>query len=106
MFGGSWLLAALIALGLASTLWPVFVPVKYEAGQLGIRRSALGRARLVPWHAVRSYHLRANGVILFQQAEPIKVDLLRSLFVPYPVDEEELICALRQHLTHAVELPP
>lgn len=106
LVGGSWLLAAAAAGGFCVSLWQFFVPVRYEAGPHGIRRSTLGRTQLVPWHAVRAYQLRTTGVVLYQQAEPIKVDLLRSLFLPYPLEEEELICALRQHLTHAVELPP
>jgi hypothetical protein len=103
--GGSWLLAAAAAMGLAATLWQFFVPVRYEAGALGVRRTVLGRTRYVPWHAIRAYHLRTTGVIFFQHAEPSQVDLLRSFFLPYPADADELLCALRQHLPHAVELP-
>ena len=104
--GASWFMATAAGAGLTVTLWQFFVPVRYELGALGVRRTALGRTRLVPWHAVRAYQLRMTGVVLCQHAEPIKIDLLRSLFLPYPTDEDELICALRQHLSHAVELPP
>jgi hypothetical protein len=104
-FGGSWLLAALTAVGLSIALWQFFVPLHYELTALGFRRTALGSIRSVPWHAVRSYQLRTTGVVLYQQFEPTKIDLLRSIFVPYPADEDEMICTLRQHLPHAVELP-
>jgi hypothetical protein len=104
--GASWLVATASGVGLTATLWQFFVPVGYELGSLGVKRTALGRTRLLPWHAVRAYQLRGTGVVLYQHAEPIKIDLLRSVFVPYPAEEEELICALRQHLSHAAELPP
>jgi hypothetical protein len=104
--GTSWSMATVTGAALAATLWQFFVPVDYELGSLGVKRTALGRTRLLPWHAVRAYQLRSAGVVLYQHAVPINIDVLRSVFVPYPAEEEELICALRQHLTHAVELPP
>jgi len=54
---------------------------------------------------VRAYQLRPTGVVLYQRGDPSTFDLLRSLFVPYPADEDEMLCAMREHLTHAVELP-
>lgn len=103
--GGSWLLAALTAVGLSISLWSFFVPLSYELTSLGFRRAAFGRIRSVPWHTVRAYHRRTTGVVLYQQFEPTKMDLLRSIFLPYPADEDEMICTLRQYLPHAVELP-
>jgi hypothetical protein len=102
----SWLMGLAAAAGLSATLWQFLLPVAYEIHSLGVRRQALGRTRLVPWHAIRSYQPRTTGVVLYQRPDPTKVDLLRSMFVPYPADEDEMLCALRQHLQHAVELPP
>ncbi len=104
--GGGWLLAAAAMTGLAATLWQFLLPVDYEISTLGLRRRALRRARLVPWHTVRAYQPRTSGIVLYQRSDPTKLDLLRSVFVPYPADEDELLCAARQHLSHAVELPP
>jgi hypothetical protein len=101
----SWLLGTLVGFGLTATLREFFVPVGYEVDSLGLRRKMLGRARVTPWHTIRSYRLRPTGVILFQRPDPIAIDLMRSVFVPYPADEDEALCALRQHLPHAVELP-
>ena len=103
--GGGWLLAAAAVIGLAGTLWQFLLPVSYEIDSLGLRRYALGRSRLVPWHAVRAYQLRPSGMVLYQCDDPTAVDMLRSLFVPYPPDEDEMLCAMRDHLMHAVELP-
>jgi hypothetical protein len=103
--GQSWLFALLMAIGLAITLWQLFVPVDYEIGPVGLQRSALGRTRLLPWHAVQAYQARSTGVVLYQCHDPMTVDLLRSLFLPYPDDPEEMLAGLRQHLSHAVELP-
>ncbi len=102
--GRGWFLALLAAAGLAATLWQIFLPVGFEVVQLGLRRHALGRTRLVPWHAIRSYRLRPSGVVLYQRSEPTKLDLLRSMFVPYPPKAEGLLSALRRYAAHAVEL--
>jgi hypothetical protein len=103
--GGGWLLALAAAVGLAGTIWPFLLPVQYEIDSLGLRRSALGRSRLVAWHAVRAYQLRPTGVILYRRADPTPADVLRSFFVPFPEDEDAMLCALREHLPHAIELP-
>jgi hypothetical protein len=103
--GGGWLLAMAAVLGLAGTLWQLLLPVSYEIDSLGVRRHAFGRSRLIPWHVVRAYQLRPTGVILYRRGDPTTVDLLRSLFVPFPADEDSMLCAIREHLPHAVELP-
>jgi len=102
---GGWLLAIAAAAGLAATLWSFFLPVEYEVASHGLRRRVLGRTRLVPWHAIRAYRLRPAGVVFYQRSDPSNFDLLRSLFVPYPSDADELLCAVRQHASHATELP-
>jgi hypothetical protein len=102
---GSWLLAIVAAAGLTATLWQFFVPIDYEMDAIGLRLSALRRTRLVPWHAIHAFQLRSTGVVLYQRDDPAAVDLLRSLFVPYPNDPAEARSALRQYLSHAVELP-
>lgn len=102
--GGGWLLAAAVAVGLAVTLWPFLAPVEYEVTALGLRRRVLNRTRLVPWHAIRAYQLGASGIVLYQRSDPATVDLLRSMFVPYPAEADELIVAMRQYASHATEL--
>jgi hypothetical protein len=104
-FGRSWLLALLAMMGLAATLWKFFVPVKYELGSLGLRRSAIGRTTFLAWHAVRAYQLRPTGAVLFSRPDPTAIDLLRSVFMPYPAEDDDALCALRNNLSHALELP-
>jgi hypothetical protein len=105
-FGGGWLLAVAAMGCLAGTLWQYFLPVGYEIDALGLRRQALGRSRLYPWHAVRAYQMRTTGAVLYQAADPTKIDVLCSVFVPYPANDDAMLCALREHLPHAAELPP
>ena len=47
----------------------------------------------------------STGIVLYQRPDPTAVDALRSLYLPYPPDEDELLCAVREYLGHAVELP-
>jgi hypothetical protein len=103
--GGNWLLAVAAMIGFVATFWQFFVPVDYEVGTPGLQRTALGRTRWVPWHAVQAYQLRMTGIVLYQRFDPTKLDLLRSLFVPYPADADEAICVMRHYLAHALELP-
>jgi hypothetical protein len=103
--GESWLLAAAAAVALVATLWQFFVPIHYEIGESGLRFTSLGRTRLVSWHAVRAYQIRTTGVVLYQRPDPAGIDCLRSLFLPYPSAAIDAQRALRQHLSHAVELP-
>jgi hypothetical protein len=102
--GGGWLLALAAVVGLAITLRQFLLPVGYEIASIGIRRQSMRRSRLIPWHAVHAYQLRATGVVLYQRSDPSKLDLLRSSFVPYPSDPDELLVAIRPHLSHAVEI--
>jgi len=90
---------------MAAALWHYLLPVTYEIHALEIRRRVLRRARTVPWHAVRAYRPLATGVVLYQRLDPTAIDALRSLFIPYPPDQGEMLCAVRDHLGHAVELP-
>jgi hypothetical protein len=102
---GGLLLALAAMAGLATTLWQFFLPVEYEIASHGLRRRVLGRTRLVPWHAIRAYRLSPAGIVFYQRSDPGNFDLLRSMFVPYPSDADELLCAVRQHASHATEMP-
>lgn len=102
---GTWLAGLAAISALAAALWQYLLPVTYEVYALGFRRSILGRTRLVPWHAVRSYRPLSSGIVLYQRPDPTAADALRSLFLPYPADEDEMLCAVRGYLGHAVELP-
>jgi hypothetical protein len=103
--GGGWPLAVLAVAGLAITLRQFLFPVHYEVTPLGIRRQLFRRSRLVPWHAVHAYQLRPTGVVTYRRIDPTTFDVLRSLFVPYPSDPDELLVAIRPHLSHAAEIP-
>jgi hypothetical protein len=99
-----WPLGLVAVAALALAAWQFLIPVTYEICSLGLRRYALGRMRLVPWSAVRSYQLRTTGVVLYQRPDPTAFDVLSSIFVPYPNDEDEIVVALRLYLPHALEL--
>lgn len=105
LLAGSWSIGIVAVGALALAFWQFLLPVTYEISSLGIRRYALGYMRLVPWTAIRSYQLRTTGLLFFQCGEPTPVDLLSSLFVPYPSDEDEVVVAVRLYLPHASELP-
>ncbi len=102
--GGGWFLSLVVIAALAAVLWQFLVPVSFEVTSLGLRRYALGRVRLIPWQAIRAYQLRPTGIVFFQQPSPTKLDLLSSLFVPYPQAEDEMLVAVRSYLPHASEL--
>lgn len=102
---GSWLMGLFAAVVVALSSWHFWLPVTFEIDSLGLHRRTLGRARLVPWSAIRAYQPRATGIVLFQRPDPMPIDALRSIFLPYAEDEDETLCAVRQYIPHAVELP-
>jgi hypothetical protein len=99
------MLAIAAAVGLAVTLWSFLLPVDYEVATQGLRRRVLNRTRVVPWHAIRAYQLRSSGIVLYQRGDPAAVDLLRSMYIPYPPEADELLVSMRQYASHATELP-
>lgn len=103
--GGGLALSIVATAGLGVTMWQFFLPIEYEVAPHGLRRRVLQRTRLVPWHAIRSFRLRRAGIVFYQRSDPSSFDLLRSIFIPYPPDADELLCAVRQHAAHALELP-
>ncbi len=103
--GGGPLWGAVAAVALAISLWQFVLPVDYEISPAGCSRQVLGRERLVPWGAVRSYQPRVTGIMLFRRADPAAIDALGSWFVPYPADKDEMLAMARFYLQHAVELP-
>ena len=103
--GGGWLLGGAVVAALAVACWQFLLPVEYEANPVGLCADAFGRRRLFEWQTIRSYQPRSTGVVLFMRADPTAIDALRSQFVPYGHDEDETLCAVKQYLQHAVELP-
>jgi hypothetical protein len=102
--GGGWLVGLFATGAVALAAWQFLLPITYEFCSLGVRRYVLGRMRLVPWTAIRAYQLRSTGVAFFQRSDPTPIDVLSSLFVPYPRDEDEIVVAVRLYLPHAAEL--
>jgi hypothetical protein len=94
------------AAGLAATLRDFLLPITYEIQSVGLRRDSIWRSSVIPWQAVRSYEIRPTGVLLYRIINPSKLDVLGSLFIPYASAPDEVIIALRQHLSHALELEP
>jgi hypothetical protein len=101
---GHWAAGFLTVTVLSAALWQYLLPVTHEVHAMGIRRRALGRIRTVPWHSVRAYRPLVTGVVLYQRPDPTAIDALRSQFLPYPPDQDELLCAVREYCGHAVEL--
>jgi hypothetical protein len=102
--GGGWLLVIGAILALATSLRTFLLPTTFEVATLGLRRRTLGRVRIIPWQAIRSYQRRPSGVFLYHNAAPTPLDLLNGLFVPFPDDPEELLIALRLYLPHAIDV--
>jgi len=103
--GSSAILALAAVVGLSVTLWSFLLPVHYEIAPIGIRRRVLNRTRLVPWYAIRAYQLRDSGIVLYQHSKADSLELLQSLFVPFPPEGDELLVTVRLYASHAIQLP-
>ncbi len=82
-----------------------FLPTIYEITPFGIRCKTVRQIRLIPWSAVHAHQFRSTGLLLYHRADPTPLDIIGSLFVPYPAEADELVVAARLYLPHSTELP-
>src|SRR3954471_10205311 len=103
--GDSIAMAIIAVAAILITTRTFFLPTTYEITPFGIRRKTVRQIRLIPWTAIHSHQFRPTGLLLYHRADPTPLDIVGSLFVPYPPDADELIVAAKLYLPHSVEAP-
>lgn len=93
-----WPLGGIIAVLLAITGCPICLPQRFELSSGGIRHVVLGRARRIPWTAIRRYTIHSTGVVLLPDDQVIGLSPLRGLFLPWSGKRQEIQAHLEYHL--------
>ncbi|MCR9119446.1 MAG: hypothetical protein NXI22_21140 [bacterium] len=94
--------AALVVTGLLLCLWRVWAPVKIHLGPRGVVEDIFGRRWRFSWRSIARYESRRDGLVLFASPEPSPLAPLRSLFVPWRGQREQLETVVDYYLA-AVE---
>jgi hypothetical protein len=103
--GDSLIMSILAVVALLIAVRSFFFPTTYEITPFGIRRKTIRQIRLIPWTAVHAHQFRRTGLLLYHRTDPTPLNIIGSLFVPYPADTDELVVAARLYLPHSTELP-
>ncbi len=78
---GNGLVGMVMGVLLAATLWRTWLPVRYQLGGGGIEQRVLGFSRRMLWSSIRNFEVRADGVVLYFDAELTVLSLLRGVYL-------------------------
>jgi hypothetical protein len=83
---------------MALSLWRWLMPVDFELSANGLTEQSLGRRRRIPWISIRGYELLSNGVVITAMTDPVPLDSLRSLYLPWGPHRDEVVAQFRYYL--------
>lgn len=91
-------LGLLATLVLAGALWRFLLPVHFTVSERGVTQRVLGRVRHVTWRAIRCCQVRRAGVMLFRTSEPLPIDALRALYLPWGQHGREVLTLVEKYM--------
>ena len=91
---------------MAISMWRFFLPVDFEFGVRGVDQVVLGRRRHRPWASIHAYKTCLDGVLLLPCRDFCLMDMLFSLYLPWPGHRGEVLAQLREHLGEPLEELP
>jgi hypothetical protein len=77
-------------LALIVCLWRMWLPVQFEFGPRGIAQNYLGRRQRVAWRDIVRCEFQPRGLLLHATDDTTAVGAMRSIFVRYPPQHEQL----------------
>jgi hypothetical protein len=95
---GSGAMGLLSFAALAVSLWRYWIPVVYEFGPRGVAEFVLTRRRRISWRAIARYEVRRRGVLLLADAGHSPLAPLRSLYIRWGRQREELLAIVEYYL--------
>jgi hypothetical protein len=75
------------------------VPIEFELSAMGITRTTFWSTRRIPWSVIGRVQRRARGVAFFPSVEPVALESLHALYVPYGKQQAELLALLDYYLS-------
>lgn len=73
------------------SVWRLWLPVTFDFGQRGIVQTCWKRQRRIPWPQVARYEVLAHGVLLSADADRTVLSPLRSIYVRWNKQKDELL---------------
>jgi hypothetical protein len=98
-WSGSIATAIVLAAVCLLACWRMLVPVEFELSAMGITRTALWSTRRIPWSVVGRIERRAKGVLVCRDVEPVPLEMLHALYVPFGRHESEVLTLLDFYLS-------
>lgn len=86
----------LASVGIAITLWQMWLPVKWELGLSGVSQSVLGYRRKVAWISIARYEMTSDGVWLFAKADRSP---FHAAFIAYGNRQSEIQACVLYYLS-------
>jgi hypothetical protein len=84
-------LTSLVLVALAAASWSALLPVRYVFDATGVERRILWWRRRIPWAAVARCETWPTGVRLFRTADPLPLEALRAVFIPFAGSRDEIL---------------
>jgi len=76
-------LAIVVLIALVAASWSPLLPVRYVFDATGIERRVFWWRRRIPWATVARCETWPAGVRLFRTADPLPLESLRAVFIPF-----------------------
>lgn len=100
---GTWSGSLATGLVLGATLllagWRLLLPIEFELSAMGITRTTFWSTRRIPWSVIGRVQRRTHGVAFYQSVEPVALESLHALYVPFGKQEAELLALLDYYLS-------
>ena len=100
---GAWSGSSLTALVLAAVCllagWRLLVPIEFELSAMGITRTTFWSTRRIPWSVVGRIERRSHGVLVFPSVEPVALEALQALYLPFGKQETDILSLLDFYLS-------
>jgi len=77
-------------LALIICLWRMWLPVEFEFSSRGVVQTYWGRQLRVPWRDIARVEFKERGLLLHATEDTTAVGYMRSIFVRYPPQSEQL----------------
>lgn len=84
---------------LCLTMWRLWIPVTFEVGPRGIIEIVFRRRRMISWRLIARYEIRRHGVLLFAEASPSGLAVLRSTYIRWDKQRDKLLETLQYYLS-------
>jgi hypothetical protein len=88
---GSPFMGVITILALAISVWRLWFPITFDFSSRGVVQTCWRRQRRIPWPQIARYEVLSRGVLLSADEEPAPLAPLRSIYVSWNEQRDELV---------------